>query len=315
MSPPQEPHVVLGATGGAGRAVVNELVARGHPVRAVSRSGGSGFPEGTETVPADCTDPDAARTACDGAAVVYNCLNVPYEQWLDLLPTLTENSIAAAAHADAPLIMTDNLYMYGPTDGPMTEETPRTPEGPKGELRAEMEEMLLDAHEQGRTRVAVGRASDFYGPHATSSTRELVFDAALDGKTAAWLGTLDAPHTMTYLPDLARGLATLGTHEEALGEIWHLPSNDPIMGRRFIEMVFEALGEAPRMRAYGYWSLSLAGLFDSQVREVKEVLYQFREPFMMDTSKFEAAFEDLVIPTPYETAISETLAWHRAQRT
>jgi nucleoside-diphosphate-sugar epimerase len=307
----QDPHVVLGATGGAGHAVVHELLGRDRPVRAVSRSGGD-VPKPVDVVRADCTDAEAARRACENAAVVYNCLNVPYEQWPDLLPTLTENSIDAAAHADAPLIMTDNLYMYGPAEMPITEETPRRPEGPKGRLRVEMEEMLMDAHEAGRARVAIGRASDFYGPHAHSSTRDLVFEAALDGKTAAWLGALDAPHTMTYLPDFARGLVTLGTHEEALGEIWHLPSNDPITGRRFIERVYDALGKAPSMRAYGYWSLALAGLFDAQVREVKEVLYQFRDPFVMDTGKFEDAFGRDV--TPYETAIPATLDWHRALR-
>lgn len=305
------PHVVLGATGGAGHAVVRELLDRGHPVRAVSRSGGD-FPADVATVQADCTNAESARRACEGASVVYNCLNVPYEQWTDTLPTLTENSIAAAAAADAPLIMTDNLYMYGPSEMPMTEDTPRQPVGPKGELRVELETMLLDAHEAGRTPVAIGRASDFYGPHANSATRELVFEAALNGKTAAWLGSLDAPHTMTYLPDFAWGLVTLGTHEEALGDIWHLPSNDPITGRRFIEMVYEQANREPSMRTYGYWSLTLAGLFDAQVREVKEVLYQFQEPFMMDTSKFEAAFGQNV--TQYETAIRKTLAWHRQQR-
>jgi nucleoside-diphosphate-sugar epimerase len=304
------PHVVLGATGGAGRAVVQELVDRGRPVRAVSRGGGP-FPDGVEVVTADCTDAGEARDACAGAAVVYHCLNVPYAQWAETLPVFTENTIAAAAHADAPLVVTDNLYMYGPTDGPMTEETPRRPAGPKGRLRAEMEERLLGAHEAGRVRVALGRASDFYGPHANAATRELVFEAALDGQTAAWLGALDAPHTLTYLPDFARGLVTLGTHEEALGEVWHLPSNEPITGRDFIERVYAAAGQEPSMRAYGYWMLSLAGLFDAQVWEAREVLYQFRDPFVMDTSKFEAAFGRDV--TPYETAIRETLDWHRTQ--
>jgi nucleoside-diphosphate-sugar epimerase len=304
--------VVLGATGGAGRAVLHELLARDLPVRAVSRSGDADVPDGVEVVAADCADAEAARAACTNAAVVYNCLNVPYDQWPDVLPTLTENSIAAAAHAGAPLIMTDNLYMYGPPEGPMTEDTPRRPQGPKGALRVELETMLLDAHNKGRVPVAIGRASDFYGPHATSSTRELVFDAALNGKTAAWLGSLDAPHTMTYLPDAARGLVTLGTHEEALGDIWHLPSNEPITGHHFIEKVYEQLDDPPKMRAYGYWSLTFAGLFDAQVWEVREVLYQFQEPFVMDTTKFEEAFGRKV--TPYETALQETLAWHRAQR-
>ena len=305
------PHVVLGATGGAGRAVVQELIDRGLPVRAVSRSGGS-FPDEVEVVAADCTDAAATRRACEGAAVIYHCLNVPYPQWTEVLPTFTANTIEAAAHADAPLVVTDNLYMYGPTDGPMTEETPRQPAGPKGRLRAAMEKQLLGAHEKGRVRVALGRASDFYGPHANSSTRELVFEAALDGDSAAWLGALDAPHTLTYLPDFATGLVTLGTHEAAFGEVWHLPSNDPITGRDFIEQVYAETGQPPSMRAYGYWMLSLAGLFDAQIWEAREVLYQFRAPFVMDTSKFEAAFGRDV--TPYETAIRETVEWHRAQR-
>jgi nucleoside-diphosphate-sugar epimerase len=310
MSSPS-PHVVLGATGGAGRAVVQELLRRNRPVRAVSRSGGD-FADPVEVVQADCTDAQAAREACADAAVVYHCLNVPYDQWTDLLPVLAENSIAAAAHADAPLIVTDNLYMYGPTDGPMTEETPRTPAGYKGRLRVELEEQFLTAHETGRTPVAIGRASDFYGPHATSVTRDLVFEAALDDTTAAWLGALDAPHTMSYLPDFAHGLVTLGTHDDALGEIWHLPSNDPITGRDFIERVYAAAGHDPSMRAYGYWSLTAAGLFDTQVWEAREVLYQFEEPFVMDTSKFEAAFGSEV--TPYDSAIPDTLDWHRARR-
>lgn len=292
--------------------VVQELARRGRPVRAVSRSGGAYASDNVEVVQADCTDPGEAQRACDGAATVYHCLNVPYEQWADLLPRLTENSIAAAGHAEAPLIVMDNLYMYGSPDGPMTENTPRRPSGPKGQLRAEMEEILMDAHEQGRARIAIGRASDFYGPHANSATSDLVFEAALDGKKAAWLGSLDAPHTLSYLPDVARGLITLGTSAEALGEIWHLPSNDPITGRRFITKVYRAAGREPSMRTYGYWSLTVAGLFDAQIREVKEVLYQFQEPFVMDTSKFEDAFGGAA--TPYDTAIPETLEWHREQR-
>lgn len=303
------PHVVLGATGGAGRAVVQELLDRGHPVRAVSRAQSDTLPPEVEQHSADMLDREAAIAACSGAAVVYNCLNVPYAKWEELLPPLTEHSILAASQAHAPLIVTDNLYMYGPVDGPMTEETPRRPEGPKGRLRAELEETLLTAHEQGRAAITIGRASDFYGAHANSSTRKLVFEAAVEGRPASWLGSLDAPHTMTYLPDFARGLVTLGTHSDALGEIWHLPSNEPITGRDFIEKVYTQAGVEPRMQTYGYWSLTLAGLFDRQIWEAREVLYQFEAPFVMDTSKFEAAFGREV--TPYDDAIRHTLAWHR----
>lgn len=105
------PHVVLGATGGAGRVVVHELVERDLPVRAVSRTGDRGFPVDVDVVAADCQDPEQARKACTGAAAVYQCMNVPYDQWTEVLLALTENAINGAAHADAPLIVTDNLYM------------------------------------------------------------------------------------------------------------------------------------------------------------------------------------------------------------
>ena len=304
------PHVVLGATGGSGYAVVEELLDRGLPVRAVSRSPGEAFPESVEVHAADCTDRNETVAACADAAAVYQCIGVPYERWTELLPLIWDNAVEAAGEADAPLVVMDNLYAYGPTDEPMTEETPREPEGPKGAIRHELEKMLFRAHEYDQVRVAIGRASDFYGPRVNSSTGELVFDAAVDVRTAAWLGSLDAPHTMSYLPDVARGLVTLALNEEAYGEVWHLPANDPVTGRRFIEMVFEEVGGEPKMRAYGYWSLTFAGLFNAQIREVKEVLYQFRDPFVMDTTKFENEFGREV--TPYEEAIAATVDWHRA---
>lgn len=156
MTDRTSPHVVLGATGGAGRAVVHELVHRGLPVRAVSRSGGHPFPEGIERRSADCMDPEAARTACRNASVVYHCINLPYSQWTAWLPMLAENCIAAASQAEAPLVVMDNLYLYGRPNGAMTENTPRDPTGPKGEVRAEVERVFLEAHEKGQYRWRLG---------------------------------------------------------------------------------------------------------------------------------------------------------------
>ena len=83
------PHVVLGAAGGTGSAVVRELVARGLPVRAVTRSGTADVPEGVEQVAADIATPDGARQACDGAVVVYHCAQPDYTKWVALFPPLT----------------------------------------------------------------------------------------------------------------------------------------------------------------------------------------------------------------------------------
>ena len=52
---------MLGAAGGTGSAVVRELVARGLPVRAVTRSGAMDVPDGVELVAVDVASADGAR--------------------------------------------------------------------------------------------------------------------------------------------------------------------------------------------------------------------------------------------------------------
>ncbi len=274
-------------------------------MRAVSRSGRGEPLPGVEYVRGDAADGESLKAICRDAAIVYHCVNVPYPEWARRLLPIAEAVVGAAAGAGAQLVVMDNLYMYGPPDGPMTETTPRAARGRKGRLRARLEDYFLDAHRTGSVRLAIGRASDFYGPAANSAPNMLVFRPAIEGKAASWVGTLDVPHTLNYLPDVARGLVTLGERDEALGEIWHLSAAEPPTGRQFIEMVFQELGQPPKMRVISRPMMLLAGLFSPMIRESAEVYYQFERPFIMDSSKFEHAFGKQV--TPHREAIREIL--------
>lgn len=199
-------HVVLGATGGAGSAVVRELAARGLPTRALGRKDMQ-FPAGVEYVRGDALDPATLRRVCQGAAVVYHCINVPYAQWERTLPQLARHILQACAETGARLVVMDNLYMYGPVEGPIIEETPRRAVGPKGRLRAQLEETFLNAHRERKVDVCIARASDFYGPPSAGGmgspgrkgnnvAAQLVLEPAMAGKQATWLGSLEAPHTL-----------------------------------------------------------------------------------------------------------------------
>jgi nucleoside-diphosphate-sugar epimerase len=211
--------VVLGARGGTGSAVVRELARAGRRVRAVTRSG-TEAPGGVEPAAADLGTPEGARAACEGAAVVYHCAQPPYTEWPELFPPLTRNVIEACAEVQAKLVFADNLYVYGPPDGPMTEDTPWRAEGAKGSVRIEMANEVLEAHRAGNVTVAIGRSSDYYGPRGTTSTTgENLFGPAVRGKKARWPGSLDQPHTLNYLEDMARALAILGERAEADGEV------------------------------------------------------------------------------------------------
>jgi nucleoside-diphosphate-sugar epimerase len=304
-------HVVLGAAGGTGSAVVDELVVRGLLVRAVTRTGATNVPEGVEQVAADVATPEGARRACAGAAVVYHCAQPAYTKWVELFPPLTRAVLDGTAHAGAKLVFADNLYVYGPPEGPMTEETPQRAQGKKGRTRIAMAAAILRAHAEGRLRCTIGRSSDYYGPGGTTSTvGDNLMKPVLRGKRARWLGSLDQPHTLNYLEDMARALVTLGEREEADGQVWHLPAAEPLTGRQFLTLAYEAAGLAPKMGVASRPMIRLVGVFNPLVRELNETLYQFERPFVSDTSKFQGAFGAFE-PTPHPEAVRRTVEWFR----
>jgi nucleoside-diphosphate-sugar epimerase len=308
-----ELHVVLGAAGGTGSAVACELAARELRVRAVTRGGMGDVPGGVEQVAADVGAAEGARRACEGAAVVYHCAQPDYRKWPELFPPMTQAVLDGAAAAGAKLVFADNLYMYGPPDGRMTEETPQRAQGRKGRTRIEMAAALLRLHASGRLRCTIGRSSDYYGPRGTATTAgDNVMKPALRGKRARWLGSLDQPHTLNYLEDMARALVTLGARDEADGQVWHLPAAAPLTGRQFLELVFEEAGHPPKVGVASRSTIRMAGLFSPFLRELSETLYQFERPFVSDASKFQGAFGPFE-PTPHPEAVRRTVDWFRRQ--
>jgi nucleoside-diphosphate-sugar epimerase len=305
-------HVVMGASGGIGGALVGELARRGRRVRAVNRRGDAPGPSGVERLAADVATPEGAKAAAAGAAVVYHCAQPPYTDWPAAFPPLTEAIAEGAAAAGAKLVLADNLYAYGPHDGPLTEDLPAAATGPKGRVRAEMADRLLASHREGRLRVAIGRASNYYGPGGRNSvTGDRLFKAAVAGRTVRWVGRLDQPHTLSYLGDVAAGLATLGEQDRADGQVWHLPASDPLTGRGFLELVVAASGGRSRIATSSAAMVRVAGVFVPFIREVGEVLYEFQAPYVVDWSKFQRAFGP-VSPTPHAEAVARTVDWFRS---
>jgi nucleoside-diphosphate-sugar epimerase len=304
-------YVVIGAAGGTGSAVVSELASRGLRVRAVTRSGRGDEPGGVEQMAADVGTADGARLACEGAAVVYHCAQPPYTKWAELFPPMTQAILDGAAAAGAKLVFADNLYVYGPPDGPMTEETPQRAQGKKGRIRVKMADTVLGAHADGRLRVTIGRSSDYYGPRGTTSTvGDNIMKPVLRGKRARWLGSLDQPHTLNYLEDMARALVALGERDEADGQVWHLPAAEPLTGRQFLELVFKEAGHPPKVGVASRSMIRIGGLFNPLLRELNETLYQFERPFVSDASKFEHAFGPFE-PTSHRAAVRRTVDWFR----
>jgi nucleoside-diphosphate-sugar epimerase len=208
----------------------------------------------------------------------------------------------------------ENVYMYGrPAGRVLTEDLPERAHTRKGRLRGRMAHELLAAHDTGRVEVAIGRASDYFGPRggAQSNLGDRVFPPALAGKAASVLGDPDQPHTYSYIPDIGEGLAVLGEHADAAGQVWHLPNDpDTRTTRQLVDAVYRQAGHpAGRLRAMPSLVLRALGLINPTMRELVEMQYQFAEPFIVDSSKITNKLS--VEATPLEQALADTLRTYR----
>jgi nucleoside-diphosphate-sugar epimerase len=307
-------HVVFGA-GQIGPLVAARLAATGRRVRIVRRSGAPVELAGVEAVRADALDAAAAAEAARGAAVVYHCVNTAYfaKVWAETLPRIQENLVAAAGRAGARLVVLDNLYACGRTGGvPMTEDTPPAPCSRKGELRARLHDDLVASTRRAGVPVAVGRASDFFGPGAWAGSflGERFWPAVLAGKPATLPVDPDQRHTYHFSRDVAAGLVALGLDPAADG-LWMLPCAPAVTTRDLVGRFAGALGRAVPVRRVPRLALSVLGLFVPIVRELNEMAYQWEEPFVVDDARFRRRFGDLA--TPLDAAARETVAYARAR--
>lgn len=302
-------HVVVGANGATGSVVCSELLATGHTVRAVSRSG-RGAPAGVEEIAADATDTALLTEICTGAACVYHCALPPMDTWLPAYIDLTRSLITAAGNVGARLVYADDTWMYGKVDGPMHEDSPIRPVVYKGALRALAAEMIMSAHSRGQTESVIGRAAELYGPRVESLLGAALFTAGLTGRKAMWPGDPDQPMTATFIGDFGRALADLGQHPAAAGQVFHVPVAPAITGRQFIAIIGDLAGTSPKVGRLTPRLITILKLIAPIAREGAELLYQFERPFLFDDNRF----RDLTgrIATSWEHGIGQTLQWYRA---
>jgi nucleoside-diphosphate-sugar epimerase len=303
-------HLIFGA-GQVGPEIARQLAAGGESVTIVTRSGRDPGIPGVTWARVDASDPAQVGASAAGVAVAYFACQPAYTDWPTGFPPLVEGVLEGLRGTGTRLVVVDNLYAYGPTGGrPITEDLPWAATTRKGAVRARMATRFMEAHRAGDVPVAIGRASDFFGAGAVeSSAGERFFDPILAGKTVRVIGDPDALHSHTYLPDLARALIELGRHDEALGEVWHVPTAEAVSVRRFFEMAAAAAGTTPKLVPTSKPMLRLAGLFVPILREFPEMWYEFAEPFVLDSSKFQRAFG--LRPSPLEESVQVTVEWYR----
>ncbi len=302
---------ILGAGGAIGKELAQVLPEYTDKIRLVSRSR-LNTSRNEEWHCADLTDPSSTMEALKGSEIAYLTAGLPYDTsvWQQLWPKVMRNVMNACTFHGTRLVFFDNIYMIDKNSlAPATEQSPVKPPSKKGTVRAKIAEDLLNAVEKGKLEALIARSADFYGPGITNKTSlliETVFKPLYSGKKASLLVSDSHRHSFTYTPDAAKATALLGNSEDAIGQVWHLPTAPkPPTGKEWVEMVASKMGEEARYRVVPPWMVKTMGFFMPVMKESVEMLYQYDRDYIFSSAKFESHFE--FEPTPYEEGIRQVI--------
>jgi len=294
----QELHVVLGASGIIGQAVVDELTLKKLKIRTVGRTKKTA--DADHWVKADLLHAEQAIRVLEGASYVYLCVGIAYNSniWAKEWPVVMQNVITACERAKAKLIFVDNVYMYGPAPlkVPFDESHAQNPSSKKGEIRKIIADMLMDAHKEGRIKIVIGRSADFYGPNAINSSFYISFIKRMKmGQNALSLGKVDVKHTYSYTLDNGSALVALALDEDTYGQVWHLPVSRPVTATEVVNVLNEILGTGKSVKMLPRFLFYIMAVLTSPIKEIKEMSYQFDDPYIMNDDKFRKHFPDFRI--------------------
>jgi nucleoside-diphosphate-sugar epimerase len=302
-------HIVIGS-GPIGTATALLLAQRGQEVAIVTRSGsGPTHPAITRTT-ADASSSAAMAQIATGAVAIYNCASPAYHRWPTDWPPIAQALLSAAERSNAVLVTTSNLYVYGTVSGPMTENLPLTAQSRKGRVRVQMWRDALAAHEAGRVRATEVRSCDYVGPGAQSQLGTRLIPRLLAGRGVTVMKSADTLHTWTATSDVARLLVTVARDQRAWGRPWHVPSNPPRTQREAVGDLCRVAGIDPvKVKEYPSMLIRAMGLFNPMIRELPEVAYQLRAPFVLDSCAAQQTFG--LAPTPWDEVLAGAIAGYR----
>jgi nucleoside-diphosphate-sugar epimerase len=285
---------ILGAGGAIGIPLAKELTKFTEQIRLVGRNPKK-VNETDELYPIDVNDLSQIDRAIAGSEVVYVVIGFEYKLsvWQKIWPTFMQSVINACIKNNARLVFFDNVYMYDKSAIPhMTEDSIINPPSKKGEVRRQLNEMIMNEVNKKTLTALIARSADFYGPdNKNSPLNIMVADNLMKGKKAQAFGDINRIHTYTYTPDAAKATALLGNTPDAYNQVWHLPTTkEPLTNKQWIQLIADELKVESKIQIVPIWMVRLLGIFIPVMREFPEMNYQYEQDYIFESTKFEKRF-------------------------
>lgn len=279
---------LFGAAGAIGKSIADALRLRGRAYRVVGRNRHQleqvfANDPLAEIVTWDPDDPASIRAAAKDIDTLVYLVGIPYHQFHLHPPAMQRTLEAAIAEGVKRIVLIGTVYPYGlPSTPTVSEEHPRNPHTFKGKMRKEQEDILLQAHAEGKIQATILRLPDFYGPGVDASYLHSLFKAAANGGTADMVGPIDQLHEFVFVPDVGPVVLDLVENPAAYGHFWNFAGAGSITQREIANKAFAITGRKPKIRTIGKTMLRLIGIFKPFMREMVEMHYLFTTPLLMD---------------------------------
>jgi 2'-hydroxyisoflavone reductase len=303
--------LVIGGTQLIGRALVEQLLARGDEVVLMHRAESTPFGDRVRAIQCDRNDVAAVTQALGGQS-----FDVVYDNVYDWQRGTTPEQVLAAARATAPgltrYVFTSSVAVY-PTGGAYTEDSPLVPvDHPDvyGAQKANSERALFALARDEGVPVSTLRPAFIYGSHNAFDREAFFFDRLRDGRPIIIPDDGQATMQWVWAEDVARAAIAAATSAVAIGQAYNLCNFPPITQLDFVHLLARAVGTEARVVHVPRARIREAG-GDIMAPPHYFGVYLDVHPITADSSRVTTQLG--VALTPLEEGMRATYAWHAQQ--
>ncbi len=300
----------IGGTGNISSACTRLAVLRGYEVFLLNRSKNpyAEVPEGAQVLKGDIRNPQAVLAAIKGHsfdAVVQFLAYEPgqVEQDLEIFRGKTRQYL---------MISTASAYQKPPVHYLITESTPLcNPFWEYSRKKIACELRLMQAYREEGFPATVVRPSYTYGetwiPAAVGGRDYTVVDRMRRGKKVIVHGDGQSLWTLTHNSDFAKGLVGLLGNIQAIGESFHITSDEVLTWDQIYRTIGEAAGVEPHLV---HISSEFIGAL---VPQWGDFLFGDKACSMVfDNSKIKRVVPDFAATVPFARGVRASIAWFDA---
>jgi NAD dependent epimerase/dehydratase len=259
-----KPFLVTGADGFIGSHLAEELVRRGHTVRAFvmyNSFNSWGWLDHSEPAirrsldvfPGDIRDPHGVREAMKGCETVLHLaalIAIPYsyhspDTYIDTNVKGTLNVVQAARELGvSKVVHTSTSEVYGTARFvPITEEHPLQGQSPYSASKIGADQIAMSFYTSFGVPVSIIRPFNTYGPRQSArAVIPTIISQIANGARTLMLGSLHPTRDFSYITDMVAGFISVAEADSSIGEVINLGSNFEISIGEIARMISDVMG-------------------------------------------------------------------------